>query len=323
VIKFIEADLHEKSEWKPEWKTHVVDYSSSSEQYYKMPYLWLQFFLHPVNETEKNVVNVTEVIAQVMNSSFIGESRVIYTQSNFTWGGHKQEIVEAVGNYSGTLSNGIGVLVRLDLEDASAVKANWLTVLQVNILALSLNGTYSVRYLKTKVGRTIELDFSQYEFINYEENCSNFDDDEAHQIFFIEYNEKVTKKYRSNEEVSTIESRLAQKICTTAEDSYSRTMIKVRKGDLLFHFKPNLAVDHWMEYVDFGYWDWLTSIGGIFSLMSTLFFWLAYYLAILFASDGSVGILPEMSFVFANFEMIRRFQCSEKNNRRDDLILAT
>merc|ERR1719268_574338 len=146
-----------------------------------------------------------------MKSSFIGESRVTHLRSNFSWAIHNQEIVVAVGNYTGSSSDGIGVLVKLGLADPGALMADWQTVLQVNILALTLNGTYSVRYLKTKVGRTMELDFSEYEFINYEDNCSNFHDDEAHQIFFIEYNEKVTKKYRSNEEVSTIESRLAQK----------------------------------------------------------------------------------------------------------------
>merc|ERR1719233_2229178 len=168
-----------------------------------------------MNETSNDGVNATEVIAQVMNSSFIGESRVIYLQSNFSWASHDQKIVEAVGSYSGSSSDGIGVLVRLSLADTGAFMADWQTVIKVNIPALSLNGTYSVRYFKTKVSRTIELDLSQYEFIDYDQNWSKFDGDEAHQLFFIEYNEKVTKKYSSREEVSTIESRLAQAIWTT------------------------------------------------------------------------------------------------------------
>jgi len=333
VQRFIEADLNEKSEWKPEWKRYVIDYSSSSEQYYKMPYLWLQFFLHPENEIGNDGANVNEVIAQVMKSSFIGESRVTYLRSNFSWAIHNQEIVVAVGNYTGSSSDGIGVLVKLGLADPGALMADWQTVLQVNILALTLNGTYSVRYLKTKVGRTMETDWSQYEFINYDENWSSFDSDESHQLFFIEYNEKVTKKYSNSEEVSRIESRLAQTVWTTVQDSYSRSMIEVDKGDLLFLFKPDLSVDHWMEYVAFGYWDWITGMGGIFSLVSTLFFWLAYYLGRLCGSEGSVGILPEMSFTFANLEMIQGIQYSELNKQKeengkrkkdgDDIISAT
>jgi len=332
VSQLIEADLNEKSEWKPEWKRYVLDYSSPGEQY-KMPYLWFQFFLYPENKTESDGIDVNETIAQVMNSSFLGEARVTSLYSNFSWAIHKQEIEEAVGFYSGSSLDGIGVLIRLSLADAGAFMANWQTVIRINIPSLSLNGTYSVRYFKTKVGRTIEHDLGQYEFINYDEDWSKFEDDESHQLFFIEYNEKVTKMYRGTVEVGTIESQLTQTIWTTAEDSYIRTKIEVEKGDLVFLFKPDLSVDYWTEYVAYGYWDWLTGMGGIFSLMSTIFFWVAYYLAKLSDEDGHVGILPDMSFTFANFEMIRGIQCSELNQKgkeskqgkegHDDLILAT
>jgi len=325
VNQLIEADLNEKSQWKPEWKRYVLDYNSPGEQY-KMPYLWLQFFLQPENETGSDGVDVDETIAQVLNSSFLGETRLTFLRSNFSWGRDKQEIEEAVGFYSGSSFGGIGVLIRLTLADPGAFFENWQTILQVNIPSLSFNETYSMTHLKLKVGRTMEKDLTLYEFIDYDSNWTNFED-EAHQMFVIEYSEKVTKKYRSTEEVGIIESELTQTLWPSAEETYSIAGIEVEKGDLVFSFKPDLSVEHWEEYVAFGYWDWLTGMGGIFSLMSTIFFWFAYYLAKLTDPDG-VGILPEMSFVFANFETIRGIQCPELNHGggmqdHEDLILAS
>jgi len=266
-----------------------------------------------VNGTNGDDIDIDTVISEVLNNSFIGDARITYLLSNFSWSINEQEIDVAAASFSkpSSDSNGIGILLKLTLADPEPMLSNWQTVLRVNMLALSSNNTYLVKYLKTKVSRTFDQDLATYGFLNYNDDWSNFDENEALELFFIEYSEKVTQKYRSTKAVYTMESQLRQSIWTTAEDALGRTGFQVQKGDLILIYKPDLSVDHWTEYVAFGYWDWLTGIGGMFSIMSTVFFLFAYYLSKIFATDGSVGILPEMSFVFANFEEIRGIQSTK------------
>jgi len=70
-------------------------------------------------------------------------------------------------------------------------------------------------------------------------------------------------------------------------------------------FQGNSMIDHWKEYVEYDILDWLSAMGGMINLASLLFFWGAYYLALLFGESFTMGILPEFSFVFHNLENIR------------------
>jgi len=69
-------------------------------------------------------------------------------------------------------------------------------------------------------------------------------------------------------------------------------------------FCHSMMIEHWEEYVDFDYYDWCSWMGGIMSLSSFFFFWGAYYLAVYFGDNSTMGILPEMSFIFDNFETV-------------------
>jgi len=75
-------------------------------------------------------------------------------------------------------------------------------------------------------------------------------------------------------------------------------------GQVEIKFRSSMMVEHWAEYVDFDIYDWLSWMGGIISISSIFFFWGAYYLAMYFGDTYTMGILPEMSFVFDNFETV-------------------
>jgi len=321
VTQLIEADMNEKSLWKPESKRYVLDYSSSEEQF-KMPYLWIHFFLYPKNQTVAGKLDdekiMENIIENVVSSSFVEEANINFLYTNFSWAIRKQEIKEVIGNFSGWTLGGIGISVRLILSDPGTLMESWQTNLRVNIPTLTFNDTYMVRYFKVNVGRTIDYDLSQFEFILYDDDWSKYHNNQSNQVFFLAYREKVTETYGNKKEVGTIETELTQKIWTNYEDTYGRTGMEVKKGDVVIIFKPDLAVEHWKEYVAFGYLDWVTGMGGLFSLMTTIFFWFAFYLTKFPGSDGSVGILPEMSFVFANFESIQGIRCDKLNNGSDE-----
>jgi len=66
---------------------------------------------------------------------------------------------------------------------------------------------------------------------------------------------------------------------------------------------PNLAVEHWEEYLEYDIWDWVAAMGGMLSILSLIFFSVAYGIATRF-DRFSLGILPYMSMIFGNYEKI-------------------
>jgi len=67
---------------------------------------------------------------------------------------------------------------------------------------------------------------------------------------------------------------------------------------------PDWKIEHWKEYVEYGYRDWVAAMGGIFSLVSVIYFGVANRIAV-HSGSLSMGILPAMSGVSRNVEEIR------------------
>ena len=74
-------------------------------------------------------------------------------------------------------------------------------------------------------------------------------------------------------------------------------------------------VEHWVEYIDYDYYDWLSGMGGVLSISAIVFFWGAYYMAVIFGDKNEMGILPEMSFVFSNFENVQLLKDQAGNSK--------
>jgi len=78
---------------------------------------------------------------------------------------------------------------------------------------------------------------------------------------------------------------------------------------LIVTFKPDLVVEHWEEYVQYGYWDWVAGMGGVLSIFMLIFFkaasWIAKYMG-----KNSLGILPPISAAYKHEEeiaLLKRF----------------
>merc|ERR1719382_1628655 len=81
--------------------------------------------------------------------------------------------------------------------------------------------------------------------------------------------------------------------------------ITVNDSDILALVLPDLLVDHWEEYVEYGYWEWFTAMGGLFSITCAAFFWISYYVGIMLGHDfAEVVILSQMSLIYWNIENI-------------------
>jgi len=81
------------------------------------------------------------------------------------------------------------------------------------------------------------------------------------------------------------------------------------------HITMHPEVSYWQEYIDYTPEDALSSLGGLLTLLSVAYFWVAYYIAVhLGRRSWEMGILPEMSFVFSNLEKILLIkECLDKN----------
>jgi len=81
------------------------------------------------------------------------------------------------------------------------------------------------------------------------------------------------------------------------------------------HITMHPEVSYWQEYIDYTPEDALSSLGGLLTLLSVAYFWVAYYIAIYLGRHSwEMGILPEMSFVFSNLEKILLIkECLDKN----------
>jgi len=68
---------------------------------------------------------------------------------------------------------------------------------------------------------------------------------------------------------------------------------------------PDLRIETWREYVEYGFEDWVFAMGGLLSWISIVFFWGAYYIVKCFDGNAwAMGITPIMSFTFSNVEEI-------------------
>merc|ERR1719193_1603984 len=120
-------------------------------------------------------------------------------------------------------------------------------------------------------------------------------------VFMIGYQETVIHTWRTQEEYANFDLTWSQTMKSTA---FLREAAGLALEDqsILLRIDPDLEVDHWREYVAFSYSDWLTGMGGLFSLITTGFLWSSYGLAVCCGDGISMGILPGLSFNFFSYE---------------------
>jgi len=110
-------------------------------------------------------------------------------------------------------------------------------------------------------------------------------------IYQIVFKEIVTKKLEGSK-IVTIENELIA--------LYEENV----PGRILLIISPDPKIEHWKEYLEYGVWDWVAAMGGIYSLVSVLYLWVADRIAA-YSGSLSMGILPAMSGVSKNVEEIR------------------
>jgi len=130
-------------------------------------------------------------------------------------------------------------------------------------------------------------------------------------LFEIHYTEMVTHKLedsnsigrrRHSDRVSTFEFS-QDEVIWHEEPALNFLKEWENTTGFMITLVPTLKIEHWEEYIEYDRWDWVAAMGGMLSLLSVVFFFVARYIAVRF-SKSSMGILPHMSLVFDNYERI-------------------
>jgi len=284
-----------QSDFKPEQKDYSINYASSNQvKSYEVPYIYINFFI-VVENADKNSINMTDLFNQLLQSQDEFNERAMFVYDGIRTVWPNVTPFPFIDGYVPLGADcGVHVGLRLKLDEPTPGK-KWFMTLSVDFGSIQMIANVKLGNAALRISRDenpAELPI----LLNYNEV-----DDGKVDVFMIGYKETVTHKYRTNDNFSNFDITWSQ---TMKSIEYFTGVANMTLEDrsLLLRIEPNLEVDHWKQYVAFSYSDWLTGMGGMFSLMTTGFLWASYGLA-LFCGDGiSMGILPGLSFNFFSYE---------------------
>jgi len=309
---FVVAHSNVNATRKSEKIDYTIDYSDeSANHWYDMPYVYIFFQISvPDGETSdwlsQEQINSTLQNLLTSQNYFINRTGFIY-MDNMNAILHDVQsyssIIEAVARYDEGWVREDSVMgyFRLKLQNPDPGR-EWIRFcISIDTVKLSevssINGfnIYIARALSGEsLGDVVEL-HTEMAFSDW-----------AHQSFSIEYTEKV-KHLMNHASFEVFESSL------TWWESNSFTPNGSKNGFVDIQITTNLKVEHWLEYVEYGYSKWLAGIGGLLSVCSFVFLQVGYLIT-LTHEDYTMGILPELSFTFSNLEMVYFFKSIHEEN---------
>jgi len=298
AVTFEMADRNELSEFKPERKSFVIDYVDES---YEMPYIWLRFYT-TISNANVSDTNLQDFVDELLLSQDYFNNSVLLWYETTSEASFIDVVTSAYawpGAQQGT-SVGFWGFFRLELSDPVAALGEWKLIILFDVNAMALGGEVSFEHLVVTINR--------------EENVTDdnrgvtlqwvaVDDDEKVDLFLFRYSEIVTKLH-NNGKVHDFEISGWSQATPEIDFLSSYYLINANSGDIVLNIASSPKIEHWEEYVAFGYTDWITGMGGLLTLITAMFFWVSYLIAILFGDRISMGILPGLSFNFASYEHV-------------------
>jgi len=299
IIGVVELGLaisNETSSFKPEKITSVVDYGDVGHQY-EMPWIYVTFrILTPRdhngtgsywtnemrNETLSTVLETVDFYNMSVRISYFHDWEKTWVTSSW-----EEASVIFLGNFSDILSGREEIVAcfKLKLPDPEPDLGPFSLRFSIFRNDMTLWDTLKVVDVRLTVSRG--------------EPSSDYLDHRALQIskwidghgLSVSYEEKVVKSINPSSTAHEF-SLNARTTWDTADNGTVDIMIF-----------PNLVVPVWSEYVEFGYTDWVGMMGGYLSILSITFITVSRQLSY-YMDEGSLGILPLVSFACRNHEKI-------------------
>jgi len=323
-----------EAEFKPEKKMKTIDYYQANDLTYKMPYIYFYFFIWDkktpdVNYSSGQTLNDTLEDLLESQNYFINQTHIAYFDNEQEYKNDPLplEIEEVKASYvKGWVDEDFFFgYFRLKLMNPEITGTYFEFQVFIDMGAMTMGSTLWVEGIWVALNRGA----TTFRCGNLVEVSTEIALDHGSNVTAtISYDEKVTQTWTNGDDHSfstSLEHYDVDKVRENKEsvneteenndsvntaDEYEDTKGKKDSveypecGQVEIKFRSSMMIEHWAEYVDFDIYDWLSWMGGIISISSIFFFWVAYYLAIYFGDTYTMGILPEMSFVFDNFETV-------------------
>lgn len=183
-------------------------------------------------------------------------------------------------------------LIRVQLEQPDPMLGAWTCGLYMDLDRVSLDWRVGVTDLQVFMDREVpEIQYDSFNNIWALQNGT---------ATFFRYSYKESKINLLNWD----QTYVVVDDFTVSDGGWFRESFG-KKDRVLTLLVPDLRLETWSEYVEYGFEDWVFAMGGLLSWISIVFFWGAYY--IVKCIDGNtwtMGITPIMSFTFNNIEEI-------------------
>merc|ERR1719397_1066359 len=76
---------------------------------------------------------------------------------------------------------------------------------------------------------------------------------------------------------------------------------------MVVYLEPDLSIEQWQEYMEYGYVEWFMAVGGVISFSITSFFFCSARASSL-NGHGDLGMLPSISLLYSNHYQINKMR---------------
>jgi len=301
IEQFVRARSNEESEWKPEKIIQVNDYGIQGKmQQYEMPNVYILFEAKSLEASNWNNQSINTVFDNLLVSqNYFNDSVGIgYVTASLQTIGSSLIVEEAkVVPLKLRSSTSFFGCFEIRLANPDKTKGSFWFWIHLAADKLTLNNKLRIVGFWVYVARDIKwLSTSNVVYLAGR--------DVIYKNETMSYNVKYTEtiyKYLDNRKPY---HHFNAELVTT---DYAERWVGTKQG-LSMIFRGNEIVETWAEYVDFSYTDWIISMGGMLSLVTFFFYFFAYHTAEMLSGNASLGILPVMSKVFRNLELLSRIK---------------
>jgi len=277
--KFVDAHENEDDDYKPEKKTKAISYGDGLPTLqYEMPHIHFLATLYSDNKWTSEMCDETtaEMEKRIRYDSYI----------NYDDTSNRSTISAKVRNMTGNRS-----------RDPNWFKLHFIFDLENPVPKLGKFQIELVFYSDILFNLT-QVDLVPHVLIGISrddgpvwvmmEGCPN-----TTCRYEIQYSEKVVHQLDGSNQ-STITSRVGGH---SSSDKYHDN------NTMMVFIEPDLTVEYWKEYLEYGYVEWFMAMGGVTSFSMTAFFFASGL-----ASKTDLGILPYLSLLYRNHYEINQIK---------------
>lgn len=296
IFQFIRAHSNEVSTWKPEKIDFIRDYVSGDvTEQYEMPDVNVFFSVSPKNEsTNWTTEMIDRTFSDMLESQdFNSTAGISYLTPELDFIDDSLYCENVVIIFQGKKEdNSINGYFKITLSNPDPALGSFYFRILFDTDALTLNNTINVGGFWLSVDRhNSKLSLGNLAYTPaYEESDTTV-------IHVVDYTESVHYRYKNSTPTYYFETSAAW------EQGPDPEYILDHAGVWIF-LRGSLLVEYWREYVGFSYYDWFAAMGGLLSICTVGFFFVAHHIAKKLSVGHSIGILPELSVGFRNLEML-------------------